>query len=613
MRESPAPHDVLESLLNEMSDGFVVFDQSFRVVTACRTTAAIVGRRREDLAGLPLEDAFPESMSRPIADVRRRVMRTRNPEIFVDHYPSADRWFETRVVPLPGGIAVFYTDVSDRKKADATREALAQRHQAFVDTTWEAMLLVALGDGPDGVVVEANESAADLLGTPLAGLLGQQVSKLLGVRGEDFAPLPGADGHWPMMEFVIRRADGTRRHTEMRARLLTLAGQRYSLLKFRDASAQRREALIRSLVEDATSSLDLDDALGAFLDRTAQALGLPVAVATLLDDAGDALVVRTRRGPGGDIGQRLDAQAGALGDAFRTGQPQRIDDIAVRPTGCPIFDRHARSAFVVPVAGAQGVVGVFAYGCPVPRRFEDDDVALIALAASRAGAAIDRARIFAHNEAVARRLADMSLAQMRAVEEERRRVARELHDQLGQGLTALAMQIEALGRRPRTEGVKQARAACGELIEDVRRLAMDLRPAILDDFGLVPALEWMVTRWGTRTGIDARFVVVNAPGGLDFLVETAVFRSVQEALHNAARHARATHVTVWLDARADGLRLSVADDGVGFSPHLVTPGRGSGLSILRERSALVGGRLDLDSAPEKGTRLSFRFPMAVRP
>ncbi len=199
-------------------------------------------------------------------------------------------------------------------------------------------------------------------------------------------------------------------------------------------------------------------------------------------------------------------------------------------------------------------------------------------------------------------------------EKERSAIARELHDELGQVLTALRMDSVWMHERLKKadpEAAERALTMCRLIdknIEDVRGMAFRLRPGVLDDLGLVDALEWYTADFEKRTEIACVFEHNNIPY-LDETVSTAAYRIAQEALTNVARHAAASHVEVALKTRNGLLTLSVADDGQGFdAPHL-SESEGLGVAGMRERATLVGGALEVQSQPRKGTRVSFQVPI----
>ena len=204
-----------------------------------------------------------------------------------------------------------------------------------------------------------------------------------------------------------------------------------------------------------------------------------------------------------------------------------------------------------------------------------------------------------------------------AQEEERKRIARELHDQTCQTLAALGMRCEAalLGGSSLAyrEGLAEARALAQRMLDEVHRVIFDLRPAVLDDLGLVPAIRWLADRHLRPQGITVRYEF----GGLDERLppetETALFRAVQETVVNVARHARAQNVLI--QASRQGDTVEIEDDGRGFDGAALATadpsGRGLGLLGIRERLELLGGTAEIDAAPGLGARVLLRAPAGV--
>jgi signal transduction histidine kinase len=205
-----------------------------------------------------------------------------------------------------------------------------------------------------------------------------------------------------------------------------------------------------------------------------------------------------------------------------------------------------------------------------------------------------------------------------AQEDERRRIAREMHDQFGEQLTALGHRIaslkDACGDRPDLRGqVHALEVVAHQLDQDVDHLVWELRPTALDDLGLRAALATHIQNWSKRAGISAELHTSGLSGErLASETETTLYRIAQEALTNVAKHSRAEHVDVILERRVDQVVLIVEDDGVGFDPgDAGTTRHGLGLSGMRERASLVGATMQIESASGKGTTILVR--MAVAP
>ena len=195
-------------------------------------------------------------------------------------------------------------------------------------------------------------------------------------------------------------------------------------------------------------------------------------------------------------------------------------------------------------------------------------------------------------------------------EAERRHMAVELHDEIGQNLTALIMQLDRLAKRvpkPQRAEVEEAALTARRSLEEVRGLARRLRPEVLDELGLVPALGNLCDRMSQRTGLPIVHRLPGRLGGLDEDAELVIYRVAQESLTNVVRHASASRADVALEATDGHVELSVSDDGVGCSD-IAADSDGGGMRGMRERAVLVGGRLDVEPAGARGTRVRLRLP-----
>ena len=209
-------------------------------------------------------------------------------------------------------------------------------------------------------------------------------------------------------------------------------------------------------------------------------------------------------------------------------------------------------------------------------------------------------------------LRDLATAAHHTREQEQRRIARELHDELGQSLTALKMMVVAVDNvdPPVMEKLQRMQHVIDDTLGATRRLASELRPLILDDLGLFPAIEWLLDNFRERAGVACALAVHGGDVELDDTRATAVFRILQEALTNITRHASASQVDLTIRHGIDDVTITVIDDGVGFSMQDALPTSSRGLLGMRERAYLLGGQLEIVSAPGKGTTLEVRLPLA---
>ena len=280
---------------------------------------------------------------------------------------------------------------------------------------------------------------------------------------------------------------------------------------------------------------------------------------------------------------------------------------------------------------------------PIPQVGEDE-VGLLGLALERMRVALkdSQARIETANEAlesrVAERTAELDLLNqqlrarkdavhqllgkvIRAQEDERRRVARELHDETTQSLTALVMRVETLATAAPPgllrEGLQATRGLVVRILDEVHRLIAGLRPSVLDDLGLKSAIQWYVEKHLVPRGIAVRCEIEGLDDRLPLQLETVVFRVVQEALTNIVKHAAASSVLVQAARKGDFLAIEIEDDGEGFNldqrAAAAPDGSGWGLLGMRERVEMLHGELRIDSAPGEGTHLKLLVPLPDLP
>jgi signal transduction histidine kinase len=278
------------------------------------------------------------------------------------------------------------------------------------------------------------------------------------------------------------------------------------------------------------------------------------------------------------------------------------------------------SSITAPIHGHDRVYGVVAAHAIARRVYCEDDRNFLQAVANTLGSAMERHRVEEELHAKREQLQALSRRLIEAQEAERRALARELHDDFGQFLTAVRLHLQAARNanpKDAERSVDDAIHLVDQGIDQVRSLALDLRPSILDDLGLMAALRWLVKRQAQRGGF--RVDVAGDVGGerLPAEIETCAFRLVQEALTNVARHASAQKVAIEVETGPRELRLLVRDDGKGFDIAAARArsalGAGLGLVSMQERATLVGGRLEIESRPGAGTTVRAHVPLGGTP
>jgi PAS domain S-box-containing protein len=302
--------------------------------------------------------------------------------------------------------------------------------------------------------------------------------------------------------------------------------------------------------------------------------------------------------------------AGSCGTAAYTRQPVVVTDIATDPLWAPYkhlaLPHGLRACWSFPIIADERVLGTFAMYYPTVRAPDDWARALIARAVHVAAIAIERRQLDDQLRALSERIEA-------AREEERTNIAREIHDELGQALTALKLDLGWVARRingdpalgPKLETMAHA---TDEILAQVRRISAELRPGILDDLGLRAAIEWQAEEFARRTSTGCTVKTEIGDLRLERSLATAVFRIFQEALTNVARHASATEVDVTLRLERGQLKLDVADDGVGV-PEIAPRSTTLGLLGMRERARRVGGDCQIKRRSPRGTIVSVSVPL----
>ena len=273
----------------------------------------------------------------------------------------------------------------------------------------------------------------------------------------------------------------------------------------------------------------------------------------------------------------------------------------------------------VPLLSHDRVVGILAAYNRRPNSFDPDSVATLMALASQAAVAIQNAQLFAELEAQREALRQVSLRLVNAQEEERRRISRELHDELGQALTALKINLDVARRAlpddvpsKLSHSIHEATSLAVQTLETARSLSLELRPSMLDDLGLISALRWEMDRYEQRTGQKISFEAHLAGSLLRPELEITLYRIITEALTNVARHANASHIRVHLRVDNRQVFAEVEDDGVGFDVADLSSSSAErqslGLISMRERAELLGGRLEVISQPGSGTTVRVQCP-----
>ena len=360
-----------------------------------------------------------------------------------------------------------------------------------------------------------------------------------------------------------------------------------------------------------------DEVVRVAITEIQRAAGVEAIALYVLDAERDGLVLKSSAGPALSLTERARVlplrDAGPVARAIRDQEVVALP-VAEHPTGelRTAFAEHGFSSVtVVPVAGQHQTLGVLYLASRDGHALSPEESALVLAIGGLVGVALENASLSERLLAQQERLRALAGGVLQAREEEARRIAHELHDDTGQILAGLHITLDELVRQVpgHPEVFRRLHEELDRVEAQLRRLSRELRPTLLDDLGLVPAIEWLARGVTERMGIP---VTIDAPEHrLAPAVETALYRIVQEALSNATRHGAPSRIAV--EIRPDGrhVRASVRDDGKGFDVAAAWARRGDrglGLIGMRERAAALGGTVEIRSSAGHGTELCVLLP-----
>ncbi|MBI5955696.1 MAG: GAF domain-containing protein [Chloroflexi bacterium] len=392
-------------------------------------------------------------------------------------------------------------------------------------------------------------------------------------------------------------------------------------------SRNRELSTLNAIAAAASGAQSLDQMLGAILSKTVSTMRFKAGWIFLVGEDGRHLFLTAHTGLSSDFIREetaIDIANCVCGQAWRSGQAMLVRNLAME---CPRLDRAGLERdgiachISVPLKAKGSVLGIMNVACERCNDFTTEEQMLLSSIGNQIGIAIENARLWEELKRKEELRGQLLAKVITAQEEERKRIARELHDQTSQSLTSLMVGLKLVegatslaNARARSAELK---ALTGQTLQEVHDLARELRPSVLDDLGLVAALQRYTGEYSRKFGVAVDF----QPLGFDARrlpseVEIALYRVIQEALTNVVKHAQAKNVSVLLEHRGSSVLAIVEDDGKGFNvPRtLRSKSRANRLGLfgMQERAELLGGRMTLESKPGLGTTIFLELPLNGR-
>jgi len=395
-----------------------------------------------------------------------------------------------------------------------------------------------------------------------------------------------------------------------------------------ETESRYHELLALSRVSAALSGLsDLDAILRVALDSVLNIMYGTIGGILLVDEQTQELSYRVQQGFSSRYIEemRMRVGEGITGRVAQSGKSILVQDVSADPRVAhpDLVSTEGLKAFIsVPLRAKDRVLGVINVASRMPRHFTTNDMHLLHSIGDQLGVAIEQARLHERLRGARERYRRLARQTLVAQEDERKRIARELHDETSQALSGLALQLQALVDMAEMSdsqdagfivGLKKVQSLTVQVHSEISRLIADLRPALLDTLGLVPAVRQYTEASLHSLGINVLVETKGKDRRLPVEVEAGLFRWVQGAIGNIAQHSKAKNATIALEYQDDALLLCISDDGQGFDVSKITDieesGRGRGVFSMKERVGLLGGTCSIESQIGHGTTVKASVPI----
>jgi PAS domain S-box-containing protein len=642
MPAAAAPVTLLESIFEGMPVGCALLDGDLRLTRANAALAVLTGRDGWELLGAPVTEVF-SGLSADTPGLCRRVVRTRTPilgmlaaaggrALRVDYHPLPE------ADGLPEGLWIVVSDTTAQHELNASES----RYRSVVASMAEGVILV----DADGRITACNASAERILRVDREAIVGTGLddARWAAVR-EDGTPAPPDE--LPAVDTLrtgrahddvvrgLRAGDGRMVWLSLNSQPLRGPGGDRATgvaLSFTDVTERRTAERLASAEMQLLEMVAAETPLEAVLRRLALLVedhcrGAVCGVMRVAEDGGSLHPLAGPSLPAAYLaaidGAAVGARAGSCGTAVHRREPVFVVDITSDPLWAsmaePALGHGLRACWSAPVLAADGSVpATIALYFSEPRTPSDVDIRVVELAVSIARLAIERERAREALRESERQRVDVLARMLRAEDEERARIAADLHDDTIQVLTGSLLSIDRVLRAARAGGtgvptaLTDARVLLSSTLDRTRRLMFEIRPPLLESHGLGHAVGELLDQARRDMGIQVAVTIDVAR--LSPSAESIVYRTVQELVANARKHARATRLDVSLTAADGRLEGLVRDDGAGFDTarardrsvmrlHL-------GLEAVAERLRLAGGDFAIESRPGNGTTARFGLPIS---
>ena len=586
----------LTNVFERITDGFIALDKNYCYTYINEKGGELSRHKPQELIGRYIWDVFPDAIDSDIYKSFAKALTEQCYVNLVNHYEPYDLWLEYYIYPSPEGLSIFLRNITERKRSELALQYSEETRRLIMNSALDAIISI----DKKGIITSWNPQAEKIFGWKREEVTGTELS-------DTIIPARYRDAHQKGMSHYLATGHGPVLNKMIELEALNKQGKEFPIEMAIVAIEQESEEFFCAFIRDITERKKTEEEINAAASKY-KLLFENNPMPMWMRSVESQQVIEVNMAACKAFGYTREEFMELSPVEFR--HPDEVekflkefkDDFSVASDRGIWKHRKKNGEYLSVEIIAQDIV----YNRQKVRLILANDVTEKITAGEKLN----------HSYQEIRQLASR-LQQIR--EEERAAMAREVHDELGQQVTGLKMDVSWISKRITTENepVKQKVKGILELLDNtvktVRKIATDLRPSILDDLGLAEAMQWHSQEFEKRSGIPTRFdsniSQLTIPGNISI----ALFRIYQESLTNVARHANATVVESNLQLRNDELVLKITDNGKGFDMSKTGQKKTLGLLGMKERTQMMGGRYEIISQPGKGTTVLVSVPWIATP
>lgn len=589
----------LTNIFERITDGFIALDRHFNYTYINKRVAELMNLEPEDIIGKNVWEIFPDAVGSPTYRAFVQAIETQQPVINIDYYPPLDLWQENHIFPSQDGLSIFIRDITERVRTEEMLKSSEQKYRFLFESNPLPMWMLRM---PDRKFLAVNTAAVQNYGYSREEFLSMTA---LDIRPKEDLAL--FTEQMKEMQPGIYNA-GIWRHLKKDGSLIQV--EIFAHDSFYDGTPAR---LILAI--DITERLKAEEALRQSEEINRLIMSSSLNAIVCMDKEGKIIFWNPQAEK--IFGWEKEETIGRMmvdtliPPSLREGFLKELKHY--RNTGKSLLLKRLIESTAMSKAGDELPVE----WAIIPVKENGNEFFCVFIQDIRERKEAEEQLKQSHEQ-----LRQLASHLQNVREEEQKRIAREVHDELGQQVTGLKMDVAWIWKKisglqnsnPIEEKLKEMTSLLDSAVKTIRKIASELRPGILDDMGLVAALEWQTTEFHKRFSIPIEFksTIRHLEPDEDGTIATGLFRLYQESLTNIARHSHASFVSASLDVDHKTIFLTIRDNGKGFNTEETNNRKTLGLLGMKERALMMNGELTISSRPGEGTTVSIVVPMQLR-